>query len=309
MLKSVSAGLKPALKGYTRASGISTSLVRGMAATVSQYSFESLKVTKPSDFVYHVEINRPEKRNAMNTAFWKEMVQCFDKISVDSDCRAVVFSGAGKMFSAGIDLQSFSTDVVPSPDLDHARRAVALNRIIEDLQNSFTVIEKCSKPVIAAIHSACIGAGVDLICACDIRYCTEDAWFQVKEVDLGLAADLGTLQRFPKIVGNESLVRELCFTARVFKADEAKTMGLVSRTFAEKDKMLASALEVAALIASKSPVAVQATKEALVYARDHSVDESLRQLRALNQTYLQSEDVMKSIAAMMTKEQAVFAKL
>jgi len=148
-----------------------------------------------------------------------------------------------------------------------------------------------------------------LICACDIRYCSDDAWFQIKEVDLGLAADVGTLQRFPKIVGNDSLVRELCFTARVFKADEAKDMGLVSRTFSDREKMIASAVEVATLIASKSPVAMQGTKEALVYARDHSVDESLRQIRTVNQTYLQSEDVIKSVTAMMTKEQAVFAKL
>jgi delta(3,5)-delta(2,4)-dienoyl-CoA isomerase len=198
---------------------------------------------------------------------------------------------------------------MPSPELDTSRKAVALNRIIANFQESFTVIEKCPKPVIAAIHGACIGAGVDLICACDMRYCTQDAWFQIKEVDIGIVADVGTLQRLPKIVGNDSLVRELCFTARVLKAKESQEFGLVSKMFADKEAMLIGTLEVAALIASKSPIAVQGTKESLIYARDHSVDEALRQVRTMNQSMLQSEDVMKAITAAMTKEQPVYAKL
>jgi len=278
-------------------------------ASLSDYTFQALKVTSPSEFVYHIEINRPEKRNAMNKAFWEEMVVCFNKVAVDPDCRAVVFSGAGKMFTAGIDLQAVTADLMPNPELDVTRKAFALKNTIAKFQESFTVIEKCPKPVIAAIHSACIGAGVDLICACDIRYCTTDAWFQVKEVDLGIVADVGTLQRFPKIVGNESLVRELCFTGRELKADEAKSFGLVSKVYPEKDAMVTDALRVAAEIASKSPVTVQGIKESLVYARDHSVDESLLQVRSLNQCLLQGEDTVKAVTGMMTKEKPVFAKL
>ncbi|OXB51870.1 hypothetical protein ASZ78_007018, partial [Callipepla squamata] len=148
------------------------------------------------------------------------------------------------------------------------------------------MLEKCPKPVIAAVHGACIGGGVDLVSACDIRYCSQDAWFQVKtdsvspnatqEVDIGLAADVGTLQRLPKIVGSQSLVNELAFTARKMMAPEAQSCGLVSRVFPDKAALLQGALELAAAIAARSPVAVQGTKVNLLYSRDHSVPDSLR---------------------------------
>lgn len=281
----------------------------GAMSTLSQYNFETLKVSSPKEFVYHVEINRPDKRNAMNIPFWKEMVLCFEKISSDPDCRSVVFSGAGKMFTAGIDIQALSSGFMSVESDDVARKGIQTRSIISKYQESFTVLEKCPKPVIVAIHNGCIGAGVDLISAADIRYCTQDAWFQVKEVDLAIVADVGTLQRFPKIVGNDSLVRELCYTARQMKADEAKSIGLVSRVFPDHESLLAGALETAAVIASKSPVAVQGTKMALIYARDHSVSESLNHVSLLNQTFLQSEDVIKAVGAMMTKEKPVFSKL
>lgn len=279
--------------------------------TLSAYKFETLNVTEPSEFVYHVEINRPEKRNAMDKTFWSEMVTCFSDISVDSNCRSVVFSGAGKIFTAGIDLQSLAAVITsgPAADADIGRKAFHLRNVISNFQDSFTVLEKCCKPVVVAVHGACVGAGVDLICACDIRYCTADAWFQVKEVDVGIVADVGTLQRLPKIVGNDSLVRELCYTARQMNADEAHSVGLVSRVLPDKDAMLKVALETAATIASKSPVAVQGTKMSLVYSRDHSVPESLHQVATLNQSLLQSEDVMKAAAAVINKEKPVFAKL
>ncbi|KXJ12590.1 Delta(3,5)-Delta(2,4)-dienoyl-CoA isomerase, mitochondrial [Exaiptasia diaphana] len=157
------------------------------------------------------------------------MRECFSKISSDADCRAVVLTGAGKIFTAGLDLMEMAGVLMQSTggDQDISRKAAKLRDVVLQYQESFTVIDKCSKPVIAAIHSACVGGGVDMICACDIRLCSADAWFQVKEVELGLAADVGTLQRLPKIIGNESLVRELCYTARRFLAHEAKDAGLV----------------------------------------------------------------------------------
>ncbi|KAI0241883.1 Delta(3,5)-Delta(2,4)-dienoyl-CoA isomerase, mitochondrial [Lamellibrachia satsuma] len=276
---------------------------------MENYNFETLKVTQPKDFVLHVELNRPEKRNAMNTAFWREMVQCFQTISTDKDCRAVVVSGAGKMFTSGIDLIDAAGILAGDAEDDISRKATKLHGIIQSFQQSFTSIEKCPKPVIAAVHSACIGGGIDLISACDIRYCTQDAWFQIKEVDIGLAADVGTLQRLPKIVGNDSLVRELTYTARRMMSDEAQQCGLVSRTFPDKESMVTGALETAALIALKSPVAVQGTKINLVYSRDHSVDESLRYIAAWNQCMLQSEDLVKAVTAVMEKTPPVFSKL
>ncbi|KAK2510451.1 hypothetical protein Q9233_017727 [Columba guinea] len=179
-------------------------------------------------------------------------------------------------------------------------------------QESFTALEKCPKPVIAAIHGACVGAGVDLISACDIRFCSQDAWFQVKEVDIGLAADVGTLQRLPKIVGSQSLVNELAFTARKMMAPEAQSCGLVSRVFADKEALLAGALEVAVAIAARSPVAVQGTKVNLLFSRDHSVPEGLRYVATWNMAMLQTEDILKSVQASMDKkgpEDVPFAKL
>jgi delta(3,5)-delta(2,4)-dienoyl-CoA isomerase len=279
-------------------------------ASATGYEFETLRVTVPSEYVYHVEINRPEKRNAMNKAFWSDILTCFNKISADGNCRSVVLSGAGKLFSSGIDLQYLISEFSGyGGETDIARRAFFIRKLVPAFQEAVTIMEKCTKPVITAVHGACIGAAVDLICATDIRYCSQDAWFQIKEVDIGITADVGTLQRLPKIVGNDSLVRELCYTARQIKSDEALNFGLVSRILPDKDAMLAGALETAKLIASKSPVAVQGTKIALVYARDHSVADALEQVATLNQSMLQSEDLVKAATAALTKEPVTFSKL
>merc|ERR550539_28572 len=172
---------------------------------------------------------------------------------------------------------------------------------IRNLQDQFTMIEKCRKPVIGCVHNACVGAGVDLITAVDIRLCTDDSWFCVKEVDMGLAADVGTLQRLPKVIGNQSLVNELCLTARKLKSEEAERCGLVSRLYSDKEAMMDSALDMAKQIAAKSPVAVQGTKIHLNYSREHTVEEGLKYISTWNMSMLQSEDLMKSAMAAMDK--------
>ncbi|XP_032246547.1 delta(3,5)-Delta(2,4)-dienoyl-CoA isomerase, mitochondrial isoform X2 [Phoca vitulina] len=239
------------------------------------HKYESLQVTVAQKHILHVQLNRPEKRNAMNRAFWREMVECFNKIAQDPDCRAVVISGAGKLFTAGIDLMDMASEILQPQGDDVARISWYLRSLVSRYQETFNVIEKCPKPVIAAVHGACVGAGVDLITACDIRYCAQDAFFQVKEVDIGLAADVGTLQRLPKVIGNQSLVNELAFTSRRMMADEALSSGLVSRVFPDKVGMLDAAFTLAAEISTKSPVAVQGTKINLVYSRNHSVADGL----------------------------------
>ncbi|XP_032533360.1 delta(3,5)-Delta(2,4)-dienoyl-CoA isomerase, mitochondrial, partial [Chiroxiphia lanceolata] len=166
--------------------------------------------------------------------------------------------------------------------------------------------------VIAAVHGPCIGAGVDLISACDIRFCSQDASFQVKEVDIGLAADVGTLQRLPKIVGSQSLVNELAFTARRMLASEALSCGLVSRVLPDKAALLEVALGVAVAIAARSPVAVQGTKINLVYSRDRPTPEGLQHMATWNMAMLQTEDILKSVQAALEKkgpEEVPFAKL
>ncbi|BFZ06823.1 hypothetical protein BsWGS_09863 [Bradybaena similaris] len=285
-----------------------TLLARGMSAT-TEYTFTTLKVTSPSEFIKQVELNRPDKRNAMNASFWAEMVDCFNKLAIDPDCRVVVLSGAGKSFTSGLDLMDSGVFQKALEIVDPGRRAFYLHRKVRDYQETFSVIEKCPKPVIAAIHDACIGGGIDMISACDIRYCTQDAWFQIKEVDIGLAADVGTLQRFQKIIGNDSAFRELAYTGRKFFSDEARSLGFVSRVLLDKNELLTSSLELAKVIASKSPVAVQGSKRNIIYSRDHSVAESLEYMATWNSAMLQSEDLMKAIEAALQKGQPVFSKL
>ncbi|XP_003997926.2 delta(3,5)-Delta(2,4)-dienoyl-CoA isomerase, mitochondrial [Felis catus] len=266
------------------------------------HSYESLRVTAAQKHILHVQLNRPEKRNAINRACWREMVECFSKIAQDPDCRAVVISGAGKLFTSGIDLMDMASDILQPQGDDVARISWQLHNLISRYQESFNVIEKCPKPVIAAIHGGCIGAGVDLVTACDIRYCAQDAFFQVKEVDIGLAADVGTLQRLPKVIGNQSLVNELAFTSRKMMADEALGSGLVSRVFPNKEDMLEAAFTLAEEISTKSPVAVQSTKVNLIYSRNHSVAESLNYMATWNMSMLQTQDIVKSVQAALEKK-------
>ncbi|XP_006215165.1 delta(3,5)-Delta(2,4)-dienoyl-CoA isomerase, mitochondrial [Vicugna pacos] len=293
-------GLSPSLR--LMGSSAQDEASRAALNEALDHSYESLRVTAPQKHILHVQLNRPEKRNAMNKAFWREMVVCFNKIVDDDDCRAVVISGAGKMFTAGIDLMDLASEFFKPQRTDVARTSWQLRSLITRYQETFSVIEKCPKPVIAAIHGGCIGGGVDLITACDIRYCAQDAFFQVKEVDTGLAADVGTLQRLPRVIGNQSLVNELAFTARMMMADEALDSGLVSRVFSDKEVMLDAAFALASEISSRSPVAVQGTKINLIYSRDHSVTDGLNFMKSWNMSMLQTEDIIKSVQAALQKK-------
>ncbi|KAG7480041.1 delta3,5-Delta2,4-dienoyl-CoA isomerase, mitochondrial isoform X1 [Solea senegalensis] len=279
------------------------SAVRAMSSSAGPTSpYTTLSISQPAENITHVELHRPEKLNAMNKAFWSEMVDCFNEITADPDCRVVLVSAAGKIFTAGIDLMDIASDILQPQGDDVARVSWNLRRIIAKYQETFSVIEKCPKPVVVAVHGACIGGGVDLITACDIRLCSQDSWFQVKEVDIGLAADVGTLQRLPKVIGSRSLVNELALTARKMYADEAKSSGLVSRVFADKAAMMTGALELAGEIAARSPVAVQGTKVNLIYSRDHSVTDGLDYMATWNMSMLQTQDVMKAAQAAMEKK-------
>lgn len=306
--------LSASRKGNLTNIGLASTLARSMSSGgLSKYNFESLAVTSPQEFIYKVEVNRPEKRNAMNQTFWREMVECFNTIATDEDCRVVLLTGAGKTFSAGIDLQDnaeLMQGAMPgSTDLDVSRIAYKLRSKIKEYQESFFVIEKCPKPVIAAVQGACLGGGLCMISGCDIRLCTEDAWFQIKETDLGLAADVGVIQWLPKKTSNDSLLRELCFTARKFDSSEAKELGLVSRLYPDQEAMMGGAMELAADIASKSPVAIQGTKVNLNYSKDHTVADSFEYIATWNAAHLQTEDLAKAVMASMTKSKAEFSKL
>ncbi|XP_063236166.1 delta(3,5)-Delta(2,4)-dienoyl-CoA isomerase, mitochondrial [Bacillus rossius redtenbacheri] len=276
-----------------------------------ELNFETLSVKETRPFVFHVELNRPEKLNAMNRAMWCDIGKCFTALGDNPDCRVIVLSGAGKIFTAGLDFSdSSSLTSAFEEHADVARRCNALRKTIKLYQDSITSLEVCPKPVISAIHSACVGGGVDLVVAADIRLCSSDAWFQVKEVDIGMAADVGTLQRLPRVVGSDSLARELCYTARKMLAPEAKECGFVSRVCDSRESVVNAAITMATEIASKSPVAVQLTKRSIVYSRDHSVQEGLDHILDWNMTMLQSEDFMKAMMAQATKSPPpAFSKL
>uniref|UniRef100_A0A2P2HX63 Delta(3,5)-Delta(2,4)-dienoyl-CoA isomerase, mitochondrial n=1 Tax=Hirondellea gigas TaxID=1518452 RepID=A0A2P2HX63_9CRUS len=284
-----------------------------LAASMSTtYNYEALKVETLADYVIGVQLNRPDKRNAINNVMWREIGEVFSKLATDPDCRSIVLSGDRKTFTAGIDMGEFvEMASIVMGDEDIARKCFKLKKIIQTYQESFTQLEKCPKPIICAINGPCVGAGVDLISATDVRYCTADAWFQVKEVDVGLAADVGTLQRLPKLIGSQSLVNELCLTCRVMGASEALSCGLVSRLFVDREAMMAAALASAKLIASNSPVAVQATKMSLLYSRDHTVEEGLQFMALLNMSMLQSEDVRLAAMSQLerSKSKPTFAKM
>ncbi|WET08202.1 MULTISPECIES: crotonase/enoyl-CoA hydratase family protein [unclassified Pseudomonas] len=254
--------------------------------------------------VAHVQINRPEKINAMNAAFWTEIIDIFQWVDDTDAVRAVVLSGAGKHFSSGIDLMLLAS-VANDLGKDVGRNARLLRRKILELQASFNAVDNCRKPVLAAIQGYCIGGAIDLISACDMRYAAEDAQFSIKEVDIGMAADVGTLQRLPRIIG-DGMLRELAYTGRQFGAEQARSIGLVNRVYPDQESLLAGVLEIAQEIAAKSPIAVTGTKAMISYMRDHTVNDGLEYVATWNAAMLQSNDLRVAIAAHMSKQKPEF---
>ncbi|XP_058450297.1 delta(3,5)-Delta(2,4)-dienoyl-CoA isomerase, mitochondrial isoform X2 [Malaya genurostris] len=285
---------------------------RTLCSASPNNNFETLKLSRPESFVTHVEFNRPKQLNAFNKRMWIELGECFSQLHNDPDCRAIVLSGgSSKHFTAGIDLMDMMQLGQQLSEIeDTGRKARLFEGLIKLYQDSISSLERCYKPVIVTVHAACVGAGVDLITAADIRLCTKDAWFQVKEVDIGMAADVGTLQRLPKVIGSQSLARELCLTARKFQSDEALSCGLVSNVFQSREEMIEKAIQLASEIAQKSPIAVQGTKKNMVYSLDHTNQEGLDHIREMNMNNLQSEDFINAVMAQQSKgDKPVFAKL
>ncbi len=255
--------------------------------------------------VAHIQLNRPDKSNAMNEAFWREMPAAMGWADETPEVRAVIISGAGKNFSAGLDLAMFA-DFQPSADSCPGRQREAIRRNILRMQASFNAVERCRKPVLAAVHGACVGGGVDLVSACDMRYASSDAWFCIKEIDIGMAADVGTLQRLPRIIA-DGLARELAYTGRRLPAAEAHQCGLVNNVYDDPQALLEGVGEIAASIAAKSPLAIRGTKEMLLYTRDHSVAEGLNYIATWNAAMLVSHDITEALSATAEKREAKFA--
>jgi enoyl-CoA hydratase len=260
-----------------------------------------------TDAVAHVRLSRPDELNTMTADFWRELPEIVTGISDDASARVVVLSSTGRHFSAGMDLSVFSGDALTA-DAELGRKHARLRSNATVLQWSFTALEKARVPVLAAVQGGVIGGAVDLVTACDLRYATADAFFCVQEINIGMTADVGTLQRLGKVIP-EGVARELAFTGRRMSAQRAYEVGLVQEVYADHDSLVAGALETAREIAGKSPLAIWGTKVAMNYARDHSVDDGLDQIATWQAGMFQPADMMEAFAAKAEKRAPVFSDL
>lgn len=251
-----------------------------------------------------VRLNRPDKANAMNLPMWREIGDAFRWADQEDSVRVVILAGEGKHFCAGIDLMDFS-QVLMGKDKCEGRKREKLRRLILDMQGCLTAIEACRKPVLAAVHGACIGGAVDMIACCDMRYGSADSYFEIKEIDIGMVADVGTLQRLPHIIG-DGVLRELAYTGRRVEAAEAERIGLINRAFESHEALLDGVLNLARTIAAKSPLAIRGTKEMIKYSRDHSVADSLNYVATWNAAMLISQDIQEAMMARMQKREPKF---
>jgi enoyl-CoA hydratase len=270
--------------------------------------YSSLEVSLDGP-IAHVRLSRPEALNSLTRAFWSELPDVLRSLDAEAKARVVVLSSTGKHFTAGMDLSVFGGQGISapaSPELGRAREA--LRHAVLQLQESFNVIERLRMPVLAAIQGGCIGGGVDMIAACDARYSTDDAFFCIQEINIGMTADLGTLQRLPKIMPS-GMVRELAYTGRRLPAARAKELGLVNETYRDHAALLAGVMQVAAEIAERSPLAVCGSKEMLNYARDHSVADSLNYMAAWQTGMFQPADMLECFAAKSEKRTTHFEDL
>lgn len=258
------------------------------------------------DHIAHLVLNRPEAMNTMNPQFWRELDDTLTQLHRQGTARALVISSTGRHFSAGMALETFGGAITMDDASPEGRAAIA--DMLAELQGTFTKLETLRIPVIAAIQGGCIGGAVDMVTACCIRYATADAFFCIQEINIGMVADVGTLQRLPKLVPL-GVVKELAYTGRRLPAARALGYGLVNEVFDTPEAMLAAAMQCAREIAAKPPVAIWGTKQVIHYTRDHSVDDSLRQMGWVQGAIWSNAHVREAVGAMKAKRQGEFPPL
>lgn len=259
-----------------------------------------------ANHVAHLVLNRPEAMNTMNPLFWRELDEVLTALHRGTEARVLLVSSTGKHFSAGMALDTFGNAI--TMDDQSAEGRAAIFDLLTDMQATFTKLETLRLPVVAAIQGGCVGGAVDLVTACCLRYATADAFFCVQEINIGMVADVGTLQRLPKLLPM-AVAKELAYTGRRLGAARAAQYGLVNEVFDTQAAMLEAAQRCAAEIAAKPPVAIWGTKQALHYARDHSVDDSLKQMGWLQGAIWSNAHVKEAIGASQAKRQAEFPSL
>ncbi len=261
--------------------------------------------------IAHLQLSRPEKRNAMIREFWLELPAAIAEIDQQSLARVIVISSTGPHFSGGIDISMFNEP--PPPDQQAARikrltHGAAFYADVQAMQDTFSAIEQARIPVLAAIQGGCIGGGVDLVTACCMRYASADAFFTIFETNIGMTADVGTFPRISRLIP-EGLVRELAYTGRQLSAGEAQSIGLVNQVFANQSELIEGVMGVAAEIAGKAPLAVSGCKRIITYARDHSTADTLDYIRLWNASHLQREEIAEAMQARAEKRPAQFVDL
>jgi len=280
-----------------------------MSSPIDTFASEVISL-EASDHVATLWLDRPEKRNALGPAFWTDLPLAVAAITADRGIRAVVVAARGPHFSVGLDLVAMSGLVGPpeggdGPRASAAARAQSARAEVLRLQASVTAIAECPLPVIAAIHGYCIGGGVDIAAACDIRLASADALLSVRETKVAIVADLGSLQRLPRIIG-KGHVAELAYTGKDITAARAREIGLVNDVSADADSVLADARALAAEIAANSPLAVQGTKAVLSACEDRSVADGLDYVATWNAGFLASDDLVEAMGAFMEKRPPTF---
>lgn len=259
--------------------------------------------------IAHIVLNRPEAFNAMPRAFWNELPAIVNDINDHARARVIVISSTGKHFTAGMDISVFTDGAgIGAAGGDQYSRAEAFRQFVLTLQGSFNCLDDARMPVIAAIQGGCIGAGVDMTSACDIRYATADAFFQIAEINIGMTADVGTFPRLCKLIP-EGWVRELAYAGRRLPAARAKEIGLVNDVFATHEDMLAHVMDLAREIASKAPVAVAGSKRMINYARDHSIADGLDYIATWQAGMFSPPHMAEAFAAKAQKRDPEFPDL
>jgi enoyl-CoA hydratase/carnithine racemase len=260
-----------------------------------------LKVEKDG-YITWVTMNRPEKRNTFTLQMFEGFIDLFPRLDSDPDVRVIIIKAEGKSFTAGLDLMEAGGMFDPAPGADAREEN---RKMIRRMQESNNVIERCRKPVIAAVHSHCIGAGVDLVSACDIRLAARDAVFSIRETRIAITADLGTLQRLPTIIG-QGWTRELALTGRDFTAEDALKIGFITHLCETREDLYKKAGDIAGEIADNSPLAVQGTKDVIIYSRENGVPAGLQYVAQKNAALLPCDDLMEAFQAFMEKRKPVF---
>jgi len=251
-------------------------------------------------------LDREEARNAMGSALWRDLPLAAATVASDREIRVLIIAAKGPHFSVGLDLKEFGGGLAGgAPSASRAASSARAYEAVRTMQASVTSIAELAVPVIAAIHGYCIGGGVDLVSACDVRLCDSLAKFSVRETKVAIVADLGSLQRLPKIIGAGHLA-ELAYTGKDIDAQHALDIGLVNAVYGNVDELLAGARRLALEIAENSPLAVQGTKAVLAANDGRSVDEGLEFVARWNTMYLQSNDLREAMTAFMEKRPPVF---